>query len=270
MSVAVNAIGLDLKPTINVRALYLSERINVRNVRSETLLSKLPLTFRAGEGCAVIFRYGAVVLFSVGTDEEKALLERLKDSLVGPFKEPATDEVEIRVDAGIEEGYRQDAIIIKEITLDRLQLIAEALAKSLVLEHYEASISQNVDIAESLILHLKQKGYVGLRSSDLLQQISGSLLSLQEMAGFVGVSDKPELLWEHPEHERFYARLEDEYEIRERHIALDKKAELIFRTAQTLMNLLQTRRSLRVEWYIVILILVEVFIILYQMVSAGH
>ncbi|MBI4970977.1 MAG: RMD1 family protein, partial [Candidatus Omnitrophica bacterium] len=66
--------------------------------------------------------------------------------------------------------------------------------------------------------------------------------------------------------ERFYARLRDEYEIRERHLALDRKVELIFRTADTLMDLLQTRRSLRVEWYIVILIVVEIFLILYEMI----
>ncbi|MBN2255575.1 MAG: RMD1 family protein, partial [Deltaproteobacteria bacterium] len=65
--------------------------------------------------------------------------------------------------------------------------------------------------------------------------------------------------------ERLYARLEDEYELRERHVALERKLELISKTAQTLLDMLQAKRTLRVEWYIVILILVEIMLTLYDM-----
>jgi len=72
-------------------------------------------------------------------------------------------------------------------------------------------------------------------------------------------------LWVKPELERIYLRLEDEYELRERHVALERKLEVISDTAETLLELLRTRSSLRVEWYIVILILVEIIITLYDM-----
>lgn len=81
------------------------------------------------------------------------------------------------------------------------------------------------------------------------------------MVGRVEVTEKPELLWEHSELERVYLRLEDEFELHERHVALEHKLELISRTAATL---LQTNRSLRVEWYIVILIVVEIVLTLYD------
>jgi required for meiotic nuclear division protein 1 len=81
----------------------------------------------------------------------------------------------------------------------------------------------------------------------------------------VELSDKPEILWERPELERLCSRLEIEYELRERHRALDRKLELISRTAQTLLELLQSKRSLRVEWYIVALIVVEIILTLFDM-----
>lgn len=82
------------------------------------------------------------------------------------------------------------------------------------------------------------------------------------MMGRVEVSEKPELLWDHPEHERLYLRLEDEYELSERHAALDRKLSLLSRTAQTVLSILQDKRTLRVEWYITILIVIEIFITL--------
>ena len=64
--------------------------------------------------------------------------------------------------------------------------------------------------------------------------------------------------------ERFYLLLEAEYEISERHIALERKLDLISRTAETLLDLLHSQRSLRVEWYIVILIVVEIVLSLIE------
>ncbi len=99
----------------------------------------------------------------------------------------------------------------------------------------------------------------------MLRHIGEVLTNQHNMVGRVEVSEKPDLLWYSPELERLYAYLEDEFEIRERHRALERKLDLIARTAQTMLNLVQTKRSLRVEWYIVILIVVEILLSVYQL-----
>lgn len=85
-----------------------------------------------------------------------------------------------------------------------------------------------------------------------------------KMVGRVEVAEKPDLLWDHPQLERVYARLVDEYELSERHRALEHKLELISRTAETVLGLVHANRSLRVEWYIVILILFDILLSLYE------
>ena len=60
-------------------------------------------------------------------------------------------------------------------------------------------------------------------------------------------------------------RLAQEYEIHDRQLALERKLRLISDTAQTLLDMLQTQRTLRVEWYIVILIVVEIVLTLYEL-----
>jgi len=49
--------------------------------------------------------------------------------------------------------------------------------------------------------------------------------------------------------------------------ALAGKLRLISDTLQTALNVLQQKSSLRMEWYIVVLILVEILLTLYQMFS---
>jgi uncharacterized Rmd1/YagE family protein len=51
-------------------------------------------------------------------------------------------------------------------------------------------------------------------------------------------------------------------------LALERKLDLVSHTAQTVLEVLQNRRSLRLEWYVVLLILVEIFLSVVQILMA--
>ena len=78
------------------------------------------------------------------------------------------------------------------------------------------------------------------------------------MIGRVEIQGKPGLLGDQPELERLYLRLEYEYELRERNTVPERKLTLVSHAAETAPNLLHNRRMLRVEWYIVVSIVVEI------------
>ena len=85
------------------------------------------------------------------------------------------------------------------------------------------------------------------------------------MSGLVAVTEKPDVLWERPDLERFYARLEDEYELKERADLLTRKLTVISDAGQALADIIDTERSLRLERIIIALILLEVIFTIYQM-----
>ncbi|MCZ7565683.1 MAG: hypothetical protein M5U08_19385 [Burkholderiales bacterium] len=62
-----------------------------------------------------------------------------------------------------------------------------------------------------------------------------------------------------------FVRLEDEFEIRERLATLERKLGVVSSTAQAVLQLLQNRRSLRLELYIVLLIVAEILLTLYEL-----
>jgi uncharacterized Rmd1/YagE family protein len=144
------------------------------------------------------------------------------------------------------------------------------LAKSVVLAQYEATLAHVFDAVEPFAHGLRQRGGAAPKGHDLLRYIGDTLLMQHKMVGRVEVGEKPDVLWDDPGLTRLFARLEDEYEIQERRLALERKLDLITRTVETLVDLLQNKRSLRVEWYIVILILIEIGLTLYQLFVAGH
>ena len=249
------------KTTIKVRALLLGGRLELKGLESGRVLPALPLMISAGEqGFAVLFRYGAVVLFNVAPVEEVSFLHYLQPLLRDPFESPDTEVTEITIDPDKEERVENNVISVKDTAPERLQVVADIFAKSVVLDHYEQRIAGAFDRIEPLADQLQRKGRTDFRDMELLRHIGGTLLIQHTTVGRVEVGEKPEILWERPDLERLYVRLEDEYELHARHVALERKLDLISRTAETLLNLMQHKRSLRVEWYIVILIMAEIFL----------
>jgi uncharacterized Rmd1/YagE family protein len=256
------------KNSLKGRALFLGERLDLRALETTHRLAITPLTVSAGErGYAVLFRYGVVVIFGLAPLEEASLLKHVEPLIGARFDHPEVEAIEIRLEATSGDTIDNGVIILPEPSIERLQIVADILAKSVVLAYYEASIAKTFDSIEPLAVTLQQEGRGWHEGEKLMRYIGDALLIDHKMVGRVEVGEKPELLWERPELERLYIRLEDEYEIRERHLALERKLSLISRTAETLLDLLQHHRSLRVEWYIVALIVFEIFLALYELFS---
>lgn len=254
--------------SIKVHALFVGQRLDLKDFEKSNRLATVPLVVTAGENrCAVLFRYGVVVYFGLSTIEEMSHLSDLKPFILEPFAQHLeSEEVEIIVSRDKQEGTELSVIYVKEYSIERIQLIADILAKSVVLSFYETNIANSFDRIDPLAESLQRGGRSHYKTKQLLRHIGDTLITHSKMVGRVEVSDKPELLWEYPEHEPFYHKLMVEYELRDRHIALERKLDLISRTAETLLGALQASRSLRVEWYIVILILFEILLTLYEMI----
>ena len=265
MSAATVILQDDITETLSVRTLLLGERLDTRGLEQKDALATLPLTLRLAEGgIAVLFRYGVIVLFNVQPAAESAFLERVSPLITDPIAIRELDEARLQIAPGAKEPIDlSGTIFLLDASTVRLQLVADILAKSLVLSHYEARIAGIFDRIEPLATGLRTKGRPAAYSRDLLHQIGNVLTVQHKMVGRVETGEKPELLWDHPELERLYLRLAEEYELRERDRALDRKLEVIARTVETVLSLLQSRSSLRVEWYIVALIVAELVLSLY-------
>lgn len=253
-----------------MRALLLGVRLELRAWPEGEVLATLPLAVRVGGGgLAVLFRYGVVVLFDVPPEAEAALRGRLARLTAHPYSKADVEELDVRTVAGAPEGLHEGALVVPDARTARLQVIADVLSKSALLAHYETRIAGDFDRIEPLALQLAQTGRMPGSTRAHVRQIGALLLIEHRMVGRAETGEKPDVLWEHPDLERFYTLLEDEFEVRERLAALRSKIGLVGRTVRTLVDLIDARHSLRVEWYIVALIVFEIVLTLVQMLQAG-
>jgi uncharacterized Rmd1/YagE family protein len=249
-----------------VRAFLLSDRIDTANLEHDGVVSTAPVTYKFGkEGFVTLFRYGVAVTLCLSPEEEQQVLRTLVPRLIGPIT-PREEETLF-----IEEAPDKDdqilpggPLLLKTITPEHLIVIADALSKSVVLARDEREVASAFEIVEPFARQLAEKGrlYGGRRT--ILKHIGNALLVQHRLSGRVAVTEKPDVVWDRQDLDRLYARLEDEYELKERAEALSRKLAVIANTAEILTDTIDTRRSLRLEIIIAILIAVELAVAGFQ------
>lgn len=260
MSDAASRLG----KRFDVRAVHVGERIDTRGL--EPRLSALqPILLEAGDsGYAVLLRAGAVVLFGVDDPAQERFLAELAPRISEPYKKPETERAVVRV--GESDGVEPDALIVREVTVERLQVIGEILGKSVILARYEQRIADSFNAIEPLAVQMRHAtGRLPWNQRDLVRRIGETMLAEQALVGRAEVLEKPDLLWDNPALDRLYGRLEDEYELRERHGALDTKLDVVSRATHTMLQLSQTKRALNVEYYILALFVLEIVLAVIQL-----
>ena len=257
---------------VTAHALHVGDRINTTGFEGDTLAA-VPLAVRVGKaGVAVLFRYGVGVLINLSPEEEVILLERLSPRIEGRLtrfeEETATAELSSEIEDQVQAG---GPVQLRDMSPERLLVIADVLAKSVVLAHDEREAAKVLEIIEPFAKELADHGRTRRNRKGILQLIGNALLVQHRVSGRVAVAEKPDALWDRPDLERLYARLEDEYELKERVDALNRKLAVVAETANTLADIIDTRRSLRLELIVVVLIAFEIVGTFYQIYAArGH
>ncbi|WP_407167511.1 RMD1 family protein [Bradyrhizobium sp. ORS 111] len=259
-------------PRTTARAFSVADRINTSGLERGDVLATTPLAFRVNDnGVAILFRYGVVVLIGLNALEEDEFLRSLQSRMTGPFtrreEEIAIMEVAAEKEDQIPPG---GPIYLQSLSPERLILVGEALAKSVVLARHEREVAAVFDSTEPFARELAKSGQVNGGRIAILKHIGNALSLRHRVAGPVEIAEKPDILWDKPQLERLYSRLEDEYELKERAEALNRKLAVIAESAQVLTDIIDTSRSLRLELIIILLILFEVLISIYQIAMGRH
>jgi uncharacterized Rmd1/YagE family protein len=249
-----------------VKAFLLADRIDTSNLEQKGVVSTAPLTYRFGsDGFVTLFRYGVAVTLCLSPSEEDEVLRSLRSRLIRPLGTPETETLLFEIVPDKDDQILPGGpMILKTLTPEQSIVIADALSKSVVLARDEREVAAVFDLVEPFARQLAEKGRAMAGRRAILKHIGNALLVQHRVSGRVAVAEKPDVVWDRQDLDRLYARLEDEYELKERAEALSRKLAVIAETAEVLTDIIDTKRSLRLEIAIVVLIAVELVIAAYQ------
>jgi required for meiotic nuclear division protein 1 len=259
---------LDMK----IEAYQISEVINLKKFRNEyanepLLFNNSELFYRRENGTyCYLLSYG-VVAFADFTDLEKSEFIRfvkgyVEDEVEGKYD----DNFDILTDPSVSVVLKYNSITVSEITEDTIRIVMLNVGQSVALDHYEELTLAIFNDTKKITDELETKGTFKYAKKELLKFIGRTLNIKNSIIDNLYIFDAPDIVWDNEHLERIDKGLKKNLDLKMRYQDIDYKLKIVQDNLTLFTDLLQNRESTRLEWIVIILILIEVFDILIKKV----
>lgn len=204
-----------------------------------------------------IFHYGMVSFFNMTNDERNEVLEQIKPFCSDCFSEKLSEEVSIIVKPNtIQVNFEN--IVLPELNAEIIRLVMLNASQSVALNRYS-------DITEELLietnehtLYLENKGKLDI-SGNKLKRFIGRVLNIKnKISENLYIFDSPEITWENEQFNKLNLDLKQSFDLKDRYRLIHDRIKIIKENLELFKDIMDHKESSRLEWIIIILILVEV------------
>ena len=263
-------------------AINVGEEIDIQRFSSEKLGKEVllpsdePLVFDFAGSKVMVFYFGSIVVINPQRSVEE-LIDEFRDFISGRSLE-ISEEYELVVSSTKKEvknklgisfegrvaAFDDFCVMVGRKKLDVVEkTIAYALAQSVALERIEKRVDECSDRLSKAVEKFK-KWTLWMRTKPIVTSILEVIKIRQEVYSNIMLLDKPEFTWEDEEIEELYEELREVFDLDDRLAALDRELDSIFQSADILSSLVSTGRENLLELLIVLLILMEIIMYVYE------
>ncbi|KAJ9539940.1 hypothetical protein OSB04_026446 [Centaurea solstitialis] len=282
----------DLKPSIPVRAYFFSTSVDLRSLVDQYKSNFIPPTSRmtnyvvlrfgstrpeaigsgasiSGSDCCymVVFQYGSIVLFNVRDHEIDGYLKIVERHASGLLPEMRKDEYEVKekpmLNTWMQGGL--DYIMLQYLNIDGIRTIGSVLGQSIALDYYVRQVDGMVGEFTDINRGMEKTGTFTMKRKKLFQLVGKANSNLADVILKLGLFERSDIAWKDAKYAQIWEYLRDEFELTQRFATLDFKLKFVEHNIRFLQEILQNRKSDFLEWVIIILIVAEILISVYDM-----
>lgn len=214
-----------------------------------------------------LYYFGGIVFLNCADAVIERFMERLPgyvEPLKGVSRLPNHEEYRLVIDPAEEPSIGNDGAVMRSCSRSFLDIICFVIAKSVALERIEERIDAVFDEVEGPIARMGQ-GTLELPDRDLARLASSILGFKYASIASIMVLDKPEITWDDPQADRFYTTMAAHFELAQRYQEIKHKSETLLDVTDVFTSLSHARRAARLEWIIIILIVIEIVLYVFQL-----
>ncbi|XP_023740187.1 protein RETARDED ROOT GROWTH-LIKE [Lactuca sativa] len=281
----------DLKPSIPVRAYFFSTSVDLRSLVDQNKPNFIPPTSRmtnyvvlrfgstnpeligsaasiSGSDCCymVVFQYGSIVLFNVRDHEIDGYLKIVERHASGLLNEIRKDEYEVKekptLNTWMQGGL--DYIMLQYLNTDGIRTIGSVLGQSIALDYYVRQVDGMVGEFTDINRGMEKTGTFTMKRKKLFQLVGKANSNLADVILKLGLFERSDIAWKDAKYAQIWEYLRDEFELTQRFATLDFKLKFVEHNIRFLQEILQNRKSDFLEWVIIVLIVAEILISVYD------
>lgn len=214
------------------------------------------------------FSHGSFVSWGLKKPQEQKMLEHVKEFAIGPLANIQTDQFcyrfgeEVSIDA--HERFKIDVITLDSDNPQIKLAISYGLAQSIKLEAFEDAVQEAIKKNSSFPEEIAKKGLISLSRAALFRRIGEIFIVRSSINLSSEYLDTPEFFWRNPNLEHFYTMTKGFLDIPSRVTALNQKLDVLQELLDILNSQVQHRYSSLLETIIILLIVIEIVISLFE------
>ena len=254
----------------HLKAYYVAKEIPINRIKGalpfvETSITRETALYTLNSATVYIYSFGSIVFVGTSPSEEKGFIKELSKK-IALKKRHFTEGYDIIKDHNAKHFFvKSSCVIVKKLEHKMLDVVARVLAQSVALESYEEEFDKTEEEFSKMNQQLAKNGKLSLSGKEVMKIIARNNLVMEEIVSGVGVLDKPDSVWESTILDLLHTKLSDEFELVERFQNLQSKMTFVQENYKVFLESLRGRNDARLEWIIIILIAIEIFLFVYQL-----
>ncbi len=208
------------------------------------------------------FPYGTTILWGFTEPEEKEQLALLKGFEKSSYNKPECDFFTFSYEKTMQ--IQEDRIVLPNKKSFTKLAISYGLAQSLELTNFETILQKTIAESEIIPKEIAKKGKISLSRKDISKKLGEIFLERTFINLHSEILDTPEFFWDYPEFESCYTEIIHYLEINKRVELLNRRVNILHDLFEILSNEIRHQHSSRLEWIVILLILVEVLFLFFK------
>jgi uncharacterized Rmd1/YagE family protein len=242
----------------------MAEKINIRAFSQKypenlNSASSLELYYQLNDTSYVsIHNYGAVSFVNFTETERGPWMQRIREFVEISVPDVISDEFEILLSDGAYMDLSFASMTLGRFDHNINKMILLNMVQSVTLASYD-SLSQSIlSEIKTYTGIMRKQGKIKLNEKQTLKFLGRSLETKNNIAENLYILDLPEKAWEDEYLDELHRKLSGHFELQRRYRAVENTLKIIDDNLEVFVAHIQHKESSRLEWIIIILIVIEV------------
>lgn len=206
------------------------------------------------------FSYGVMVCWGLTLDQCHTCLEQIKHNEERPLPQDEIEIDEFTFAFGETAKIIDDEIILPDHDVLSRLAISHGIAQSVKLSTFENALRRTFNHTKLIPEELAKYGKVSLSRKAIRRKMGELFIERNSINLHLDVLDTPEFFWENADLEPLYSMTANYLDITTRVEVLNQRLDVVKELFEMLGNELNHQHSSRLEWTIIILIIIEVLV----------
>lgn len=249
---------------MKIEAYLVAEQINIRKFKADFTAkpfsnSNFELFYVQEHGKYVhVFNYGTVVFVNYNDIEKSDFLKFLRSYTEKPVEAEFKEDLIVEITPDSKPVFGYSSVRLPSVDENIVRVIMLNIAQSVAMDFYEMLANQILESSKKFTEDLEQHGRIKISQKNLIKFIGKTLNIKNSIFDNLYIFNSPDITWENEYLEKVDNNLKEMFDIKTRFRELDYELKIVEDNLRLFTELSQNRESSRLEWIVILLILIEV------------